>query len=272
MKTFEHYSTNNHCKINIIIPETKEQILLTRVAQGDRRAFWSLWESYQNYLYHRCLVWMGGNHDDAQEVMSLAALKAWDKLPNYAHNITNLKGWLNRFTHNLCMDLHRQRQRHALGVENIDEIFLSNHEIGIYSSDSPELSLLQQELRIYIRHCIDSLSSRLRVPLILYYFHAMSHAEIARQLSISLDNVAKRLQQAKQIIKQRLCKYFAGLNTPKLDETQSQELEQKNFLESISANSSIEEIDYRITISCLETLPPVWYNFHHHQDWMCMPT
>ena len=96
----------------------------------------------------------------------------------------------------------------------------------------------------------------------------MSHADIARKLSISTDNVAKRLQQAKQILKQRLCEYLAGLNTEKLNETQRQELEQKDFLVSNNDDSNIEEINYRITISCLETLSPVWLNFHHHQDWI----
>ena len=268
MVDLRYSSVQNLYKINFINQETEEQRLLNRLAEGDRHAFWKIWESYQNYLYHRCLVWMGGNHDDAHEVMSLAALKAWDKLPNYALNITNLKGWLNRFTHNLCMDIHRQRQHQAVGVENIDDIPLDNQEVATSSSNSSELSLLQQELKIYLRHCINSLSSRLRDPLILSYYQEMSHADIAQQLSISPDNVAKRVQQAKQILKQRLCKYFSGLNTEKLSEAECQQLEQQDFLGSINTDSTIEieEINYRITISCLETLPPAWSNFRHHQN------
>lgn len=268
MVDLRYDSGNNLYKIDFITQETEEKRLLKRLAQGDRHAFWSLWESYQNYLYHRCLAWMGGNHDDAQEVMSLASLKAWSKLPNHALNITNLKGWLNRFTHNLCIDIHRQRKHKAMSVDNVEDIPLNNHEID--SSDYAESELLQQEQKIYLRHYIDSLSSRLRDPLILSYYQSMSHADIAQQLSISPDNVAKRLQQAKQILKQRLCEYFAGLNTEKLNETQRQELEQKDFHLSINDDSSIEieEINYRITISCLETLPPVWSNFQLHQDWI----
>lgn len=266
MVDLRYDNADNLYKINFINQETEEKRLLTRLAQGDRQVFWSLWELYRNYLYHRCLVWMGGNHDDAQEVMSLAALKAWSKLPNHALNITNLKGWLNRFTHNLCIDIHRQRKHKAIGVDNIEDIPLNNHEVS--SSDYPESELLQQEQKIYLRHCIDSLSPRLRDTLILSYYQSMSQADIARKLSISTDNVAKRLQQAKQILKQRLCEYFAGLNTEKLNETQRQELEQKEPHLSINDDSDIEEINYRITISCLETLSPTWLNFHHHQDWI----
>lgn len=259
-----YYSAKDIYKIDLTTPEIGEQRLLDRLALGDRYAFWSLWELYRDYLYYRCLGWMDGNHNDAEEVMSLASLKAWDKLPNYAQNITNLKGWLHRFTHNLCIDIHRQRKYQARGVENVEAIPGEHLELVINNSNYSESSLLQQELKIYLRYGIDSLSSRLRAPLILSYYQDMSYADIAQQLAISEDNVAKRIQQAKQILKQRLRKYFAGLNTEKLTELQCQELEQKDFSASINIDRQIEEIDYRVTISCLENLPPVWFQFQHH--------
>ena len=255
-----------HSRVKNLSVASEEQILLDKLAQGDRDAFWPLWESYRDYLYHRCRAWMGGNHDEAKEVMSLASLKAWDKLPNHAQSITNLKGWLNRFTHNLCIDIHRQRTRHAVGVENIDDITLYKDEIRTSSSNHPELALLQQELKIYLRYCIDALPSRLHYPLILRYYQEMSYADIGRELSISQDNVVKRLQQARKILKKHLCRYFSGLNTVAIDEAQLQKLEEKDFQLPINTDSTVEEINYRITISCLETLPPVWYKFHPAQD------
>lgn len=238
-------------KVSIL---SEEEILLNKLAQGDADAFWQLWESYRDYLYHRCRVWMGGSHDDAQEVMSLASLKAWEKLPKYAHNITNLKGWLNRFVHNLCMDIHRQRDRHAVGVDNIDDVVSDRQETIISSSRHPESALLQQELKIYLRYCIDALPDKLHDVLILNYYQNMCHADIGKKLSISQANVAKRLQKARQILKRNLSQYFAGLSTVAIDEAQSQELAQKDFQLLISTDSTIEEINYRITISCLETL------------------
>ena len=255
-----------HSSVNNLSVVSEEKILLNKLAQGNRDAFWQLWESYQDYLYYRCRAWMGGNHDEAQEVMSLASLKAWDKLPHYAQNITNLKGWLNRFIHNLCIDIHRQRTRHAVSVENIDDITINKHEIRTSSSNHPESALLQQELKIYLRYCIDALPSRFHQPLILHYYQEMSLADITEKLSISQDNVAKRLQQARQILKKQLCQYFSGLNTVAIDEAQVQKLAQKDFQLPIDTDSTFEEINYRITISCLETLSPVWYNYHYAQD------
>ena len=253
-----------HSLVNQSSATLDETILLDKLVQGDHDAFWELWNRHRDYLACRCRVWMGGNSIDGEEALSLAMFKAWEKLPAHGAKITNVKAWLTRMTHNLCVDLHRQRKHKAIGVDNVEDISLNHHEIG--SSDYPELELLQQEQNIFLRHCIDSLSSRLRDPLILSYYQSMSHAEIARKLSISTDNVTKRLQQAKQILKQQLSEYLAGLNTENLNETQRQELEQKDFIVSNNDDSNIEEINYRITISCLETLSPVWLNFHHHQD------
>ena len=245
----------------------EEKMLLNKLAQGDRQAFWQLWELYRDYLDYRCRVWMGKNYFDVKDVMSQAALKAWEKLPNYARDITNLKGWLNRLVHNLCIDIHRQHACRAVGVENIDDIRLIHQERETCHSDRPDSALLEQELKLYLRHCIVTLPLRLREPLILRYYQEMSCADIARRLSISQNNVSKRLQQAKQILKKQLCKYFSGLNVVASDEAQFQQLEQKDFQVATPIDSTIVEINYGITSSCLETLP-LWYNFHSVQSWI----
>ena len=201
---------------------------------------------------------MGGNHFDAEEAISLAALKAWTKLPKYASSITNLKGWLTRFTHNLCVDLHRQRQRHAISTDEIEETQHKLPEICDSSVSNPETLLLKKELNIYLRYCIEQLPPRLRHPLILRYYHEMSCAEIGQILSITQNAVSKRLQEARDVLKECFQQYSSGLNKIFIDEAQSQKLEQKNFQTPIKIESKIEEISYTVTISCLETLPPVW--------------
>ena len=39
-----------------------------------------------------------------------------------AEKITNLRAWLTRLTHNLCIDIHRERRRKAMQMEDIEEI------------------------------------------------------------------------------------------------------------------------------------------------------
>lgn len=193
--------------------ESKEQFLLQSITQGNRHAFWQLWLLYEKYLYHRCKIWMGGNDIDAEEALSQSRLKAWEKLPNYASKITNPKAWLTRITHNLCMDLHRKRQRHAQNTDRIEEIAVTDLDIVASNSDSPESVMLNHELKIYIRHAINSLPPKLRDPWNLLYYYQMSYGEIAQRLMLSKNNVYKRIQQGRIILQKQLNKYFLGVNS-----------------------------------------------------------
>lgn len=71
-----------------------------------RAAFWRQWEQYRDELYRCCLKWMNGNRIDAEDALSCAMLKAWEKAQKYVGEIANFKAWLIRLTYNLCIDIH----------------------------------------------------------------------------------------------------------------------------------------------------------------------
>jgi RNA polymerase sigma factor (sigma-70 family) len=240
--------------------ETEEQVLLKHLSSGDRTAFWKLWMHYQDYLFCRCRVWMGGNLADAEEALSRAMLKALKKLPVYAEKITNLKAWLARMVHNLCIDMHRERQRSARGIESIEAIAEREDETRLSSPHTPESAILRRELAMYLRRAIDALSIRLRSPFLLRFCQKMSYADIAKQLATSVANIRKRIQQARAILQKQLNKYFAGLGDSNWKTFQGDELTTSN-------SHASKTIDYRITASCLEILPPTWYNFSNPLGW-----
>lgn len=209
--------------------ELEEQTLLRYISQGDRTAFWQLWRQYQDYLYSRCLTWMAGNQADASESLSRAALKAWDKMPTYAKEITNPKAWLTRLTHNLCMDIHRERSRGARGIESIEEMQAGENETLSSTLASPESAILCQELRMSIRCAINALPIKLRIPFILRYEQEMSYQDIAQQLALSNDNVRKRVQQAREILQKQLNKYLSGVDGSVLEESKSDQPATSDF-------------------------------------------
>jgi DNA-directed RNA polymerase specialized sigma24 family protein len=47
------------------------------------QAFWQQWEQYRSHLYRCCIKWMGRNPIDAEDAMSRAMLKAWEKVQKY---------------------------------------------------------------------------------------------------------------------------------------------------------------------------------------------
>jgi RNA polymerase sigma-70 factor (ECF subfamily) len=245
--------------------KSEEQVLLRRIAEGDRAAFWQLWQQYQNYLYRRCWTWMGGNYTDAQEALSRAMLKAWNKLPKYAEKITNLKAWLTRMTHNLCVDIHRERQRGAKSIESIDTIADKEDEAVISGGDSPESVVLRREMKAYICQAVNALPARLRQPFILRFDREMSYPEIAKQLALSPDNVRKRIQQAREILQKQLNQYFSGSGNTNWETSQVDEISTAN--DPTTIEYIVQSIDYRITASCLEMLPPTCYSLSNLLGW-----
>jgi RNA polymerase sigma-70 factor (ECF subfamily) len=158
------------------------------------KGFWRQWQQHQDYLYRCCIKWMGGNRTDAEDALSRAMLKAWEKVQKYAGEIDNFKSWLSTLTHNLCVDIHRERSRGANRVEDI-EVYACSVEQGLVSfEETPESAMETGEKRIVIRRAIDNLPTRLRETFILHFYRELSYPEIAQQQDISYQNVCKREQ------------------------------------------------------------------------------
>jgi RNA polymerase sigma factor (sigma-70 family) len=209
-----------------------EQILLKRLSEGDRSAFWLLWNQHQAYLYRRCLGWTGGNRTYAEEALSQASLKAWAKLPNSAAKITHPKAWLIRLTYNLCIDLQRQRNRSAFGVENVEELTASATDVTLSNFESPESAVLRREMGEQIRRAIDELPPRLRYPFVMRFCREMSYADIAQQLDLSNSNARKRIQQARSLLQKQLAPYVAERAS-----SPNQKLKTKKFTKSDRSSS-----------------------------------
>lgn len=188
--------------------------LLGELTEGNLAAFWKLWEQHRQYLYGVCLRQMGGVHADAEDALSRAMITAWRRLPHHADKIPDrrsLRGWLARLTRNLCVDIHRERQRHGGPHRSLDEFTPEYVEAAGGAAESPEDSLLRRERELYLHLLIARLSPSLRTPFVLRFFHGVPYSDIAARLELSSENVRKRIQQARSILQDRLGDYRAGL-------------------------------------------------------------
>lgn len=251
-----------------------------------RTEFWHLWQQYQDYHYSRCLQWMGGNVNDAEDSLSRAMLKAWKKWPTYRGKITNPKGWLTILIYNLCMDIHRQRKKSEQRVESIEEIEFSARVTVSCSLESPESEICRREMRAYLHQTIFALPPRLRDAFILRYCQQKSYRHIAKQLLLSEDNVYKRVQQARTIVRKQLSKYLAGKDDTFLSQQPYKWVipsqKESNFDQTvifeweaamaspnpgIATQNIVDEINYKVTAICLKTLPHSWYSSLNPLRW-----
>lgn len=172
--------------------------------------FWQQWTEHQDILYRCCLRLMNSNRTDAEDALSRAALKAWEKVQKFGGKITNFRAWSIKLTQNLCIDIIRERSRGAMGVESIEWVG-DTEEMGMASSvESPESFLEREERSIEIRRAIADLPERLRGTFILHFYEELTHKEIAERQGISYDNVCRRIYVAKKKLKQKLSHYFLG--------------------------------------------------------------
>jgi RNA polymerase sigma factor (sigma-70 family) len=207
----EHNLSINVEKQRVKIDE-EAPLLLSYLAQGDADAFWKLWEGYQDYLYRLCLRQMEGIREDAEDALSKALIRARQRLPVYAGEIIDLKAWLTRLILNLCVDIHRHRNRLTRGVVSLEEIGLADEWNMARGFESPEQAYLYKEMHLHLLQAIDDLPQLLRKTSILYFIQERSYKDIADDLTLSIENTRKRIQQARAILREKLTIYRSGLD------------------------------------------------------------
>lgn len=142
---------------------------------------------------------------DAEDALARAMLKAFEKLPTNARQIINLKAWLTRFTYNVCMDFHRERARRESTVESVEDVEALDAATEV-QVESQEIALVRREQDARLRQALNNLPSKLREPFILRFLHDMAYEEIAERLNLTPANVRKRIQQAREKLKEILNK------------------------------------------------------------------
>ncbi|NET60547.1 MAG: sigma-70 family RNA polymerase sigma factor, partial [Symploca sp. SIO2E6] len=166
------------------------------------------WQESRGQLYRCCLKMMNFNPMDAEDALSQAMVKAWEKVQKFGEKITNLKAWLYQVTRNFCIDLIRKGSGGAVGVESMEWVGNTEGVTTTGTVECPESVLEREERSDRIRGAIAQLPEKCRETFILHFYRELSHTEIAEQQGISYDNVCKRISLARKQLKQKLSPYF----------------------------------------------------------------
>lgn len=226
----------------------EEQQLLQRIAAGEINAFWPLFQQHRDYLFRCCRKWMNGNSVEAEDLLSQAMVKAWEKAQKYAGKIENFKCWLTTLTRNFWIDLTRRRG--ANQVEDI-EVYGDRDELGLVSvEDTPAIALDRDEKKRVIRGAIDELSTKMRETFILHFYEEFSHQEISEKQNISYQNVCKRISQARAILALELRGYFVGEDGTKTELAVTSVVTESLIEEMSEGNGGVEAIvEESVTLS-----------------------
>lgn len=173
-----------------------------------RESLSEVWSRYAGEIRRLCLRWTGGHQGDSDEAFSRVASVVFHKLPHRSQSLHNVRAWLLRITYNICIDLHRERRRkREQSLGDLAEDSSSRLFEMIDPRRSPEERILDEELTGHVRHCIAHLPPRLRRALELYAFEGLGYRQIAEALGITEVNARKRMQEARQKLRQFLEAY-----------------------------------------------------------------
>jgi RNA polymerase sigma-70 factor (ECF subfamily) len=173
------------------------QELISALAGGDTEAFGTFWAQHREQLYRVCLHQLNGNHADAEEALSRAMLKTWERLPLQARELASPAAWTRQLTRNVCIDLLRERRREARKAEEFRQHAAAEQALAVASGLLPASPSLAEARTAELRAGLERLPPRLREVLELRLEYEWSSKAIARRLNLTAAGVRKRLQEAR---------------------------------------------------------------------------
>ncbi len=213
-------------------------------SQENSLDFWQQLQEYRDYLYRCCVKWMNGNAIEAEDALSRAIIKAWEKIKQGTVIIENFKAWLTQLTYNLCIDIHRKRSKNALKVENFDTVSPGEEIERIGQEETPFISATRRETAQFLLNAIDNLPPKLREVFVLIVDQELSYQEIAQHLNISYDNVRQRISKARKILQEQLREYEAGEQTLSSPSAKPRKYQKNTLKTPIAENvSSFEALE-----------------------------
>ncbi len=180
-----------------------DQMLVERVQKGDKRAFDLLINKYQ----HRIVSLVGryvNDPADAMDVAQEAFIKAYRAIGRFRGD-SAFYTWLYRIAINTAKNhlvaAKRRPLDYDLDLQNPDQYELHGR---LKDADTPEGSLLSEEIRETVNQAIEALPNDLRTAIMLRELEGMSYEEIATAMECPVGTVRSRIFRAREAIDKRL--------------------------------------------------------------------
>lgn len=180
-----------------------EGALVAAAQHGSHEAFAALVNQYHRNIY-RLALRITGNHEDAEDALQEALLKAYCNLAGF-HGQSLFYTWLVRITMNEALMKLRRNKRQGLKQVALDEAwppidaFVASREVT-----DPEVRYARVELRLALGRALDGISGRLSDAFVLRNVAELSVRETAAVLGLSVAAVKSRLLRARNRLRRRL--------------------------------------------------------------------
>ena len=168
--------------------------LLLQTAEGDQRAFATLYQQTAPRLFAVCQK-MLGRRSWAEEVLQEAYVRIWHNAGNFDHSRGAVLTWMVSVARYRCIDFLRLRR--------VSERPLDDSNWAEFSDSGPgPLDLaLQEGDGAALSRCMDTLTTDQRQCIVLAFFNGLTHEELCRKLEKPVGTVKSWVRRGLQNLK-----------------------------------------------------------------------
>ncbi|MEH6527638.1 MAG: RNA polymerase sigma factor [Sneathiella sp.] len=170
----------------------KDAALMRAVAAGDQKACREVADTYLSISY-RLAVRILGDTSLAEDMAQEAFMKLWKQAPDWQAK-AQIRTWLHRVTHNLCVDQLRKQKRFS--DDEVPDI--ADPALGVIEK------LEQQQIDDKVTEALQKLPPRQRIAISLVYFEECGNIEAADIMELSVDALESLLARGRRKLKDLL--------------------------------------------------------------------
>jgi RNA polymerase sigma-70 factor (ECF subfamily) len=167
---------------------TSDEVLIGRIAKGDRLAMQVLFARHHVRVY-RFVLRLVGNPTTAEDLISEVFLDVWRQADRFEGR-SAVSTWLLAIARFKALSALRKRPDEELDEETAEAIE--------DTSDNPEVSLEKKDKSAVLRECLVKLSPEHREIIDLVYYHEKSVEEVAEIVGIPENTVKTRMFYARK--------------------------------------------------------------------------
>jgi RNA polymerase sigma-70 factor, ECF subfamily len=162
---------------------TSDEVLIGRIAKGDRLAMQVLFARHHVRVY-RFVLRLVGNPTTAEDLISDVFLDVWRQADKFEGR-SAVSTWMLAIARFKALSALRKRPDEELDEETAETIE--------DASDNPEVALEKKDKSAVLRQCLEKLSLEHREIVDLVYYHEKSVEEVAEIVGIPENTVKTRL-------------------------------------------------------------------------------
>lgn len=177
-----------------------EEEVVTRVLNGDARAFESLVKKYEKLVFYVVRRLVKDQHA-AEDICQEVFIKVHKSLARFSFQ-SKLSTWIARIAYLTAINYVRKYDREKASDYPDD---LENYH---FTTDNPEQLLTKKDTANYVEQLIMQLPEKYRTVLTLYHLNEFSGTEIEQITGMLQGTVKNYLFRARKLLKEKLEVYL----------------------------------------------------------------